>query len=60
MTTLLEGLRQIVGVPNFYIDNGGYSSSWDYGAMIEYLACVIILCVVVSSVFRLLGKVFGR
>ncbi len=56
MQTLLEALRDIVGTADFYIENGNYSGSWDYGAMTEYLCCVLILIVVISSVFRFLGK----
>lgn len=56
MTTLLEALRDIVGTADFYITNGNYSGTWDYGAMTEYLCCVLILCIVISSVFRFLGK----
>lgn len=60
MNTLLEGLREIIGTAEFYIESGSYSGSWDYGAMIEYMACVLILLVVVSSVFRLFGKLVAR
>lgn len=56
MGTLLENLRQIIGTPEFYITNGSYSGSWDYGAMIEYFVAAVILCVVITSVFRFLGK----
>jgi len=56
MGTLLENLRQIIGIPDFYITNGNYSGSWDYGAMIEYFVAAVILCVVITSVFRFLGK----
>ena len=60
MTTLLEALRDIVGTADFYISNGNYSGSWDYGAMTEYLCCVLILCIVIASVFRFLGKLVDR
>lgn len=60
MTTLLQALRDIVGTADFYIENGNYSSTWDYGAMTEYLCCVLILCVVIASVFRFLGKLVDR
>ncbi len=58
MNTLLQALRSILGTPDFYIENGNYSSTWDYGAMIEYLCGAIILMIVVSSVFRLIVRVF--
>lgn len=60
MQTLLESLREIIGEADFYITNGNYSGSWDYGAMIEYFVAALILCIVVASVFRLLGKLVGR
>lgn len=60
MQTLLESLREIIGTPDFYIENGNYSGSWDYGAMVEYFVAALILCIVVASVFRLLGKLVRR
>lgn len=55
MTTMLEGLREIIGTPDFYIEgSSGYSGSWDYGAMIEYLVCALILMIVVSSIFKII------
>lgn len=56
MDTLLENLRKVIGSADFYITNGNYSGSWDYGAMIEYFVACVILCVVITSVFRFLGK----
>lgn len=55
MKTMIDSLREIIGTPNFYIDG-----SWDYGAMIEYFVCAVILCIVVSSVFRFIGKLVSR
>ncbi len=60
MQSILEALRSILGEADFYITNGSYSGSWDYGAMIEYFVGALILCIVVSSVFRLLGKLVDR
>ena len=60
MTSLLDAVRDIIGTADFYIENGSYSGSWDYGAMVEYLVCALILGVVVSSVFRFLGKLVDR
>lgn len=54
MTTMLEGLREIIGTPDFYNTTTSGSYSWDYGAMIEYLVCAVILMIVVSSIFRIL------
>lgn len=54
MQTILSALRSILGEADFYITNGSYSNSWDYGAMIEYLVGALILMIVISSVFRFL------
>lgn len=60
MQTLIESLREIIGTADFYNTDSGYSGSWDYGAMIEYFVAALILCIVVASVFRLLGKLVSR
>lgn len=60
MTTVIDALRQILGTPDFYETGSGYSGSWDYGEMIEYFVGALILCIVVSSVFRLIGKLVSR
>lgn len=60
MQTILESLRQILGSADFYIQNGNYSGTWDYGAMIEYFVGAVILCIVITSVFRFLGKLVSR
>ena len=60
MTTVLQALREILGNADFYESSSGYSGSWDYGAMIEYFVGAVILCIVISSVFRLLGKLVAR
>lgn len=55
MNTLIEGLREIIGTPDFYLEGiSGYNGSWDYGAMIEYMVCAMILMIVISSIFRIL------
>lgn len=60
MQTILEAWRTVVGEPEFYVRLGGSTNySWDYGAMIEYIMVSLIVLVVVSSVFRILGKLFG-
>ena len=53
MTTLIEGIRQILGIPNFYQQG---SAVLDYGAVFEYFVCALILCICVSSVFKFLIK----
>lgn len=60
MKTVLDAVREIIGQGDFYIQNANYSGSWDYGAMIEYMVCAMILIVVIASVFRLLGKLVSR
>ena len=60
MTTILSSLRDILGAADFYDASSGYSGSWDYGAMIEYFVAALILCIVIASVFRLLGKLVSR
>ena len=57
MQTLLEALREVIGSADFYIENGNYSGTWDYGAMIEYVLAGLILLVVVSSVFKFILNV---
>ena len=55
METLLEHIRNILGTPEFYQQLTGYNSyTWDYGAMIEYSVCAIILCVTIASAFKFL------
>lgn len=54
MDSLMETLRQIIGTPDFYIEGSNYSSTWDYGAMLEYGACVILIGITVVSVFKFL------
>lgn len=56
MGTLLENLRQVLGTPSFYISEG----VWNYAAMIEYFVGAVILCIVITSVFRFLGKLVSR
>lgn len=56
MDSILSVLRDVLGSADFYIENGNYSGSWDYGAMIEYLVGAVLLLVVVSSVFKFFMK----
>ena len=55
MKPILESLREVLGSANFFV-NG----EWDYGAMIEYFVGAVVLCVVISSIFRFLGKLVAR
>lgn len=59
MQTILEALREVLGTPDFYkrlTDSSNYT--WDYGAMLEYFVGAIILMIVVSSIFKLVSKLF--
>lgn len=60
MITVIEALRELLGVPDFYITNGSYSGTWDYGAMIEYFVGALIVCICISSFFRLLMVLFKK
>lgn len=63
MTTIIEALRQIVGVPDFYkmMGSGNYNNyTWDYNAMFEYFFACILLCVVVCFVFRFVTNLVKR
>ncbi len=59
MNTIIDALREIIGPADFYLTSGNYGS-WDYGAIIEYLSAVLIICIVVSSIFRFLNKLVSR
>ena len=54
MNSLIDSLRNFIGTPDFYIENGNYSGSWDYGAMCEWMLAGIIILVCVASVFKFL------
>lgn len=57
METILTALREILGEPDFYVRLGNATNyTWDYGAMIEYFVGALILCIVISSVFKFLYK----
>lgn len=58
MNTLIEALRDIIGTPDFYIENGNYNSTWDYGAMIEYIFAGVLLCICVASAFKFIRRIF--
>lgn len=55
MSTLLENMRTVLGQADFYVNN-----EWNYGAMLEYLVGAVVLCIVITSVFRFLGKLVAR
>ncbi len=59
MASILDGLRQVLGEADFYKVLYGNNPTWDYAAMIEYFVGALVLCIVISSVFRFLGKLVG-
>lgn len=56
MTTILEGLQQVLGEADFYKVLSGNNYTWDYAAMIEYFVGAVILCIVVSSIFKIIVR----
>lgn len=60
MTTILDALRNIVGEADFYHQMGTSTNyTWDYAAMIEYFFACLLLCIAVSSIFKLVVRIFG-
>lgn len=59
MASLISALRDILGIPSFLIQSGS-GSTWDYGAMLEYLVAGILLITCVSWVFRLIKWLFSN
>lgn len=60
MTTIIQGLRSVLGEADFYRVLYGNNPTWDYAAMIEYFVGAVILCVVVSSIFRILVRLASK
>lgn len=59
MQTLIDALRDIIGTPEFYVRLGNQTNyTWDYGAMLEYMFCGVLVCIVVSNVFKIVRKAF--
>lgn len=56
MKPVLESLREILGPAEFQLPDG----AWDYAAMIEYFVGAVIVCIVITSVFRFIGKLVSR
>lgn len=49
-------MREIIGQPNFILSSGEV----DYAAMMEYVFAGLIVCIVIASLFRFLGKLVDR
>lgn len=56
MNTLIDGLRQILGTPNFY---DSVTGAWDYDLAFEYFVCAFILTLVVGSIFKVIARAFA-
>ena len=56
LKTLIETMREFIGQPNFILSSGEV----DYAAMMEYVFAGLIVCIVIASVFRFLGKLVDR
>lgn len=56
MQTVIQSLRQILGAPEFQLADG----TLNYAAMLEYFVAAVILCIVIASVFRFIGKLVSR
>lgn len=55
MNNLIDALRDIIGTPEFYVKLGSQTNyTWDYGAMLEYMCAIIVLCICITSVFKFL------
>lgn len=57
MQTIIQALRTIVGTPSFYQGSGTYQTL-DYGAVFEYVLAGLLVLVVVSSVFKIVTRLF--
>lgn len=56
MNSIIDGLRQIIGPADFLITSGELAGTYNYAAMCEYFVAALLLCIVVASVFRFIGK----
>lgn len=61
MNTVIEAMREILGVPEFYVRLGNQTNyTWDYGAMLEYAIGGMLLLIVVGSIFKIIRGVFAK
>ena len=59
--TIINALREIIGTPEFYVSLGNQTNyTWDYGAMMEYFFAALILCLVISGIFRFIFNAVKR
>lgn len=62
MDSIINALREILGVPDFYkqLSSSSNSYSWDYAAMFEYFFAGLILCIAICGIFRFILNVVKR
>lgn len=58
MQSIIDAMRELIGVPDFYKVLSGNNPTWDYGAMIEYFVACLILLIVIGSVFKIISRIF--
>lgn len=63
MQSILESIRDYLGAADgwwqhFQSTNNMGTYQWDYAAMFEYFFAGVLLCIVVSYVFRIILKMF--
>lgn len=56
MQTIINALRGILGMPDFYKVLSGSEPIWDYGAILEYFFAGMVVLIVVGSIFRILVR----
>lgn len=60
LQTIIDGMREIIGTPDFYVENGSYSNYWDYASMMEYFFAGTLLCITVCGVFRFINNLVKK
>ena len=57
MNNLIDTIRDVIGVPVFYSDT---LMDWNYGSMLEYVFCGVLLVIVVTFSFKALIRLIDR
>lgn len=57
MNNLVDTVRDIIGTPEFFSDT---LMDWDYGSMLEYVFCGVLLIVVITFTFKALIRLIDR
>lgn len=65
MQSLLDYLTNLIGIDTFWkrfdsTNSFGYTYQWDYGAMLQYICCTVIIVVVIRCFFGFLRLFFNR